>query len=394
MSSARQIFILSVLITFTSISWASDHIDGPITTEYGAADLTDLFVFPTPSRVGFLTLVMNAHPMLPPTGHFEERLRYIFRIRQASLFSDGVYTLVQSEHTISCSFKSPHDKDQNKMICSSNKGLKIEGQLNRINQNETLKVWAGMRSDPFFFDAKWAIAASKEGKLIPGSSKNTMDKLNVLSIVLEIDVSKLFPENPHHSLYAVLAEIRVKNLATKLTQLLDRVGRPEITNVSMVNHEGREDLRDQYNIEETFSLPPDRKKKYIERLIENISYYDNLDGSVDWTERKKMAVASLLVEDFILIDMGSDCSAKNFLSIEKSVLNGTQRTGCGGRFLNEDIMDELFSFYVNGGKSIISDGVGRPYRDLSPRFPYLAEPDTSILARIKAWLARWKVGQK
>lgn len=383
-----KIFILSILTVFTSVLSASDHIDGSITSEHGVADLTDLFVFPTPGREDLLTLVMNSYPMVPSKGHFEERLRYVFRIRQALSLLDGVRTLPQSEHTIVCRFKRPHNKYENKVICNGNKGLEIEGKLNQVNQNETLKVWAGMRSDPFFFNVKWAIAASKEGKLISPLNDNTMDKLNVLSIVLEVDANKLFPQNPNNSLYAVVAEIHAKNSKTEPTQLLDRVGRPEITNVSMVHHGEEEDLRDQYNIEETFSLPEDRREKYVDRLFKNISYYDSLDGNVDWVKEEKKAMANLFVEDFILVDIGKDCGDKNFLSLERSILKGVQHTDCGGRFLNEDIMDELFSYYINGGRKTIRDGVDKPYRAILPTFPYLAKPDTSYSALIKAWLAR------
>src|SRR5262245_13054084 len=36
---------------------ASDHLDGPVTTARRAADLTDLFAYPTPGQPGFLTII-------------------------------------------------------------------------------------------------------------------------------------------------------------------------------------------------------------------------------------------------------------------------------------------------------------------------------------------------
>ena len=383
-----KFFAIFIFLIFCSLSWGSDHVDGAITKEDGVSDITDLYAFPTPEKERSLTIIMNSYPMVPSTGHFEERLRYVFRVRQAQISKGRIETLPSSEHTIVCSFKNPHSESQNKIICESKEGLAIAGRLNQVVQGKDAKVWAGMRSDPFFFNAKWAISASKKAQLPAPISKNTMDELNVLSIVLEISSEKLFPNNPDNSLYAIVGEIYIKNAKGSPAQLLDRVGRPEITNVSLVNHQGEEDIRDLYNSEESFSIPLVRKKKYVQRLVENISYYDKLDAQIDWAKEQKQEVAHLLVEDFLVVDVAKECGGKSFLAIEKSVLSNIPHNSCGGRFLHEDIMDEIFSCYINFWQTIIRDGVDRPYRSTSTEFPYLAEPDTSYSARIKAWLAR------
>ncbi len=377
--------IIYILFITSTISLASDHIDGPITKKHSAADLTDLFAFPTPNKKNSLTLIMNSYPLIPPSGHFEERLRYSFIIRQASL-NKGVIS-ASSEHIISCQFQRPHQPD-NKAICQGQGKLKAEGKLNQINQGHHLKMWAGMRSDPFFFNGKWVLSIMYRGTLLPPQKRNIVDKGNVLSLVLEIDTKKLFSDKSNNEPFAIAATISVQNKNDESPQLLDRLGRPEITNISLVAHKKEKELRDQYNIEKTFSLIPDHKEQYRQRLSKNITYYDKLDGNIDWQEIEKKTLVDILLGDFLLIDMNQPCGPKNFLSIEKAILRGEPHRNCGGRFIHNDIIDDLLTLYVNNGKKTVSDGVDKPYRELSKEFPYLVEPDLSFLARLKAWLGR------
>ena len=48
---------------------------------------------------------------------------------------------------------------------------------------------------------------------------------------------------------------------------------------------------------------------------------------------------------------------------------------CGGRALNDDVMDTVFILLVNGGNGpVIRDGIDRPSMLASHGFPYLAPP--------------------
>src|SRR5439155_15784165 len=142
------------------------------------------------------------------------------------------------------------------------------------------KVFFGLRSDPFFFNAKWAVSAGTRGTLLPPRNSNSMASLNVLSIVIDVEVSKLFPV---HSLFAVAASTTTQDDASAPVRQLDRIGRPEITNVTMIASNAT-DLKDLYNQERPFNVSPDRAELYRARLRDKIAFYDRIDGKVEWPD--------------------------------------------------------------------------------------------------------------
>src|SRR6266545_1207414 len=200
-----RLLILLIGLAIPQI-FASDHIDGPITTKHKVADLTDLFAFPTPNTPGSLTLILNAYPFAPPTTHFPERVDYNFFVRRANLNTSGAQPIFETsdEVQIVCRFKTPQESAQHTITCKSNSGLEATSRVNETVSTGDFKVFFGLRSDPFFFNAKWAVNASTKGVLLPPQTSNSMASLNVLSIVVDVDVNKLFPGAPP-SLFAVAA---------------------------------------------------------------------------------------------------------------------------------------------------------------------------------------------
>ncbi len=380
-------FTLISLLLFTFNSFASDHIDGPVTTSHAASDITDLFAFPSPQRKEFLTVILNTYPFVPSNGHFADKVNYQILIREAKLGS-----VIQTSKGVSffCSFFTPYDHSKHTVECKSSIGTVTKAKINAIKPfvpGSTLDVFAGHRSDPFFFNADWAKAVSNTGVLNPPKPQNTMDQLNVLSIVLEIDVRAHFGPN-HSEVLAIAAQMITQDGPSSPKRRLDRVGRPEITNVTLVARQ-REDLRDMYNLEAPFQNSQTAIVKYKARISSNISFYDKLDGKEDWSPASKEALVNLLADDFLVIDLSKPCSGDNFLEIEKSLVMGIAHKTCGGRKPTDDIMDTLFGYYINQGKrALAQDGVRSPFRPVTNTFPYLSSADTSISAKLKALIAR------
>ena len=66
----------------------------------------------------------------------------------------------------------------------------------------------------------------------------------------------------------------------------------------------------------------------------------------------------------------------SFLEPELAALRGAPHETCGGRTLNDDVMDRLFTLVVNAGNGpSIRDGVDASTRPSSQAFPYLAAPN-------------------
>ena len=57
-------------------------------------------------------------------------------------------------------------------------------------------------------------------------------------------------------------------------------------------------------------------------------------------------------------------------------MEGRPHATCGGRALNDDVMDTIFTLLINAGNGpIIRDGVDQPRGPATQTFPYLAPPN-------------------
>jgi hypothetical protein len=390
----KRSMLLFVGVLITLQAHASDHIDGPVTTSHRVADLTDLYAFPTANRPGFLTIVLNAYPLVPREGHFTDKVNYTIIIRRASLkeADGGARFETGDEVTLSCTFKTPEVTAEHVVMCRSSNGLSAQTRYQVVTSKERggdFRLYAGMRADPFFFNADFATDAIA-GKLDPPDDSNVMSGVNVLAIVVEINLSRLYRNAP--SLVAVAAETTTRDSPGAALRRLDRVGRPELTNVGMAAHDEL-DFRDRYNRDRPFQVPPETQRLYQSRVARNIALYDMLDGREDWQDRDRDAAAAMMADDFLIIDMSKPCQSSSFLEIEQAALRHRAHATCGGRKLNDDIMDTLFTLYVAGmnGKPV-RDGVDRPATPVSAAFPYLAAPDLGFWSSVRAFVARKILG--
>jgi Domain of unknown function (DUF4331) len=88
----------------------SHHISGPRAVAEPAADITDLFAFPSPEQPGRLVLVLNTLPFAPPSAVSSDGLVYRFRLRPltANGREDPVpFAADGGEIVIDCVFSPP-----------------------------------------------------------------------------------------------------------------------------------------------------------------------------------------------------------------------------------------------------------------------------------------------
>ena len=397
----RKILILAGIIAAvgckqrsqsTSSDLHSDHIDGDATKAHSITDLTDLFVFPAPDKPNQMTVVLNVHPLSRDHNHFSDKVNYNFYFRKASLdlTTKTIITDAASEQVIVCKFATPGDHSNHSMNCSNS----LLGQTNVLFNKATktpgpLQTYHGLRNDPFFFDSKFATSLVADGVLKPRKGENTMAQTNILAMVLEFDPKALLGNDV--SLIAVATQSYTTTSNSPFTQL-DRLGRPEVTNVTMAAHGSQTDLRDMYNNDRPFKVAPALADKYRTRIIENLAHYDKIDGTTDWTTPQKQVYAKLIVEDFLLVDVTMPAATAGYFTIESSLMKGQANQSYGGRPLNDDFMDTLFGILINNGKEPVSDNVDKPYSPVLQVFPYLALPDETWAGWLKVKAARWKLG--
>jgi Domain of unknown function (DUF4331) len=165
---------------------------------------------------------------------------------------------------------------------------------------------------------------------------------------------------------------------------LERVGRPEMKNLLLAPKQfdpvNRDlEIRDLYNMEDAFQLAPAYLGAYRARLNANLAFWDGLDAKQDWPGDDGGAhpLTELLLADFLVVDITKPYAERgSFLEIELATRAGRAHQTCGGRALNDDAMDTLFTLLINGGNGPrIRDGVDQATMPAARTFPYLAAPN-------------------
>ena len=365
----------------------SDHISGPRALADPIADITDVYAFPSPEVADRLVLVMNTLPMASPSALFSEGLLYRFRLRPlnrpATNGPGWRFVPADDEYLIECVFSTPDptaDVPVQEGTCTSPTGQSVSFRVNdpQGGTGAGLRVFAGTRWDPFIMDARAALTTLATHELAftdPGSI--FLDGKNVLSVVIEMDSGLLGGAG----LVGVVAETLTRG---QLNVRIERVGRPEVKNMMLAPKEfdpvNRDlEIRDLYNMEDAFHLGDAYGGAYRARLNANLAFWDGLDGKVDWPtdEAGNHPLTDLVLADFLVVDITKPYLEQgSFLEIELAARHGQPHQTCGGRTLNDDVMDTVFTQLVNAGHGpTIRDGVDSATRPAGATFPYLAPPN-------------------
>lgn len=202
------------------VAHSSDHADTPDIAANPGTDISDVYIFPSPEDSKKVVLAMNVHPLVAPgagnTTYFDPNTLYQFKIDSNS---DGV-----EDKVIQVKF-GPAGPNQTVSISSPVKptltgtqsqlesALPTKGTINQtFSPTADMKVFAGGREDPFFFDLEQffnifpdratpltgtAIAEPNKpmaaGWRATGAAKDFLStgNYNVLSIVIELPRSVL-----------------------------------------------------------------------------------------------------------------------------------------------------------------------------------------------------------
>ena len=371
----------------------SDHFSGPAVMGDPAVDITDFYAFPSPERPGNLVLIMDVFPLATPQSFFSDVLTYRFRVRPLTRSPGGI-TQGTAEHTIDVSFDDvPEWSSGQKGSIVTSDGRKARIVVGEPLEQDGMRVFAGLVSDPFFMDVEAALRTDMSGRLSFNTAVNTVQSRDVLSIVVEIPFAPIAKRFDGMTLVGAIAEDVVTRRGKPIR--IERLGRPEIKNFVLANPmrdprtKGVE-LRDLYNKEDAFALSRDYRPLYESRLDANLAFFDGLDGETAWPlgPDGRHPIRDLLIGDFLILDLARPFAPGNFLEIERSILLADrQHQSAGGRWLDDDILDELLTLVVNGGRSErLGDGVDAPTKPASLIFPYVREPNKRADLPLPAFL--------
>jgi hypothetical protein len=366
----------------------SDHISGPRALAEPVADITDFYAFPSPERPGHLVLVLNTLPFAKPSDLLSDGLVYRFRLHPLTAGTPGdpvPFAVRPEEFVFDCVF-SPAVANggahgvQQEGTCTTPAGDTVSFRVNDEQGGSAhgVRVFAGPRWDPFFMDAPAALKTIATGELaFTDHGSIFLDGKNVLSLVVEVDSALLGGAG----LVGVIAETFTRGT---FQVRIERVGRPEVKNMMLAPKQfdpvNRDlEIRDLYNMEDAFHLGQAYQGAYRARLNANLAFWDGLDGKIDWIidGNGDHPLTKLVLADFLVVDLTKPYTEHgSFLEIELAAFRGEAHRTCGGRALNDDVMDTIFTQLVNAGNGpVIRDGVDRPTQPASTAFPYLASPN-------------------
>jgi len=364
----------------------SDHVDGPRSIGDPSIDLTDLFAFTSPADPSRTVIIANVFPSAGVSAMFSNVVNHSIVVRRmavAGLGEAAKFKPDDQEYRFNCKFSAlERGSDGSKPIqrgtCTFPGGQELSFVVNDENgastPNGVFRVFAGLRSDPFYL--AWLVAILKK-------FPNLLEHDNVLSIVIEFDTQRVL-DPAKGALFGVIAETSAipqpRTLIGHEPPRFDWVGRPEQTNMRLNNPamEGADDVRDLWNQMTPFALAEEFEPIFRKRLLDSLTNWDMRDGKADWTPTDMSSVINVYLDDFLLFDVSKPMSDTSFLEIEKSTLRGRPYQTGGGRTVNANVIDIMITWMVNNDREFLQGGATGATKPGINSFPYLASPNTQI----------------
>ena len=358
---------------------AADHLDAPALggtvvggafaphSEHGDRDINDLYVFRAPDNRNRTVIAVTTNPAINLFGgEFGKNVRYTINIdKNGDNKADLAYV---------ARFKAPEDRDdkytdQDYSIkrYSGSRARSLTGgktvawgESNEGNAKtrEGLRVYAGTRSDPFFFDLLGFLGTTQgvgADRLGDGTPSDFFAGLNTNAIVISIPNSQL----PNK--IGVWATTSYKS-GGKWIQA-DQMGRPAINTVFNPTAD-----KNAFN-----KTAPHRQAtafggKFRTNVVNTLLAFSALDSEGPYAQAEAEALAAVLIPDVLVYDRRSSLPAPlNGRGLADDVIDTELNIVTGG-----DPLD-LFGAGRDATGGVPGDGVG-PHTDYLSKFPYLGKP--------------------
>lgn len=346
---------------------AADHLDAPGLTSPGGInelDVNDLYVFE--GKPGSTALAVTVAPTATAETEFAgKRSNYSIRIDlDGDAVEDRTYHIrtlfsIRSEQLVVV-----HEANGRAARSLAPRGRLIAVGLtnNEFRLRGGGRAFAGLRSDPFFFDLS-GFLGTVEGQgddMLGQDPTDFFSGLNTLGIVLEIPDHELNDGGPI-GVWATTSQRQGRSW----TQV-DRVGRPAINTV--LNSSGPivgapSEAKNVFNA----GRPVD-DAAFRQGVIGALQAYSALDAEGQYSDEQAGALADVLLPDILTFDKSSELPAPlNGRALDDDVIDTELRIVTGGDPLG--LFDDRDA---DGG--VNSDGVG-PHDDYLSDFPYLGRPN-------------------
>lgn len=330
------------------------HVGSPMGDP--STDITDLYAFqkPTDARKTILALAVN--PLAPALAKsFEHGARYEINIdTNGDARADRRFVVTfspieggEQEATVRLEvLDRGEEKDEEEDEAEGREIINDApvsfGATPRITTHGPYKFFAGLRSDPFFFDL---IGFLDEFDFSFG---DFFTKLNVFAIVLEVP-NRALGRNPKTAMWARTKIQRNGRLIND-----DRAARAGINTV--FNHgQDKNIFNDTEPSEDRTALTSDGKTTFLKSFTDTLVALSNLGGHAGYTASQAAGIAAVLLPDLLTYDYS--------MPANYAVLNG--------RRLQDDVIDISLNLITKG--LLTTDNVG-PHTDYLSTFPFLGTP--------------------
>ncbi len=400
-SLKKTIGLTSVLLGLTLLGGtvyvhASDHDDGETEIKGRNLNLTDLYVFresdqnPTASP-GNLVFIMNSNPrsLARQQYYFSTRARYEFKVSQVD--NNNATPTGKADVTLRFEFDPPDASNQQEFTVTAIKNgrtMTAKGQTTPISDeplvnnvslgNSSLKVFAGLREDPFFFDVEqfFRVRAGAlgigpaVGFRSPSAALDFARGYNVNAIALQVPISFL-QGSSGATTFDVWQTVSLPAGKGKFNQI-ERLGRPGINEGLIVTNDFLNTLNSVGPDFEAAALAGQQPAAnaagpIVAEAKQTLLALGNNDSRAD-------ALLGAFLPDVMRIDTTGPSGYANALNSSGSPIRG--------RLLEDDVIDITLSVLTNG--AVTSDNVsyagtpGNPatgHQPLIEDFPYLAPPN-------------------
>lgn len=340
----------------TNVSGA-DHRDSPINISNPTADINDVYAFRNGNN---LVVAISANPLIAPSdnatrGVFDPTVQFQIHVDRNGDLSDDQLVTIRGTTRASTIVLDMMGGSIDAAVTPPNSDTPI------ITEKNGIKVFAGLRDDPFFFDltAFQAFIANPTAPargLRPasaGAPADTFAGLNVFAIVVELPIQAVTG-----AANANTGTIKTWVSSSKNGARIDRMAIPAI-NTALIPSASKDafNAASPINDAATFRAAAQASVEGLRKAVDGLFNGPTTQDGGPLGYLSPSQVAAALIPDVVTIDFSKPLQFPN------------------GRRLQDDVIDADLGIVLNRGAAAgISDGVNSNDKAFLSAFPYLAEP--------------------
>lgn len=331
----------------------ADHKDSPSVEGDAGADITDVYAFRSPTNANNLVVALNVNPLTPPSAN------------ATTSFASGVDYRIHVDNTgdLNADATVVVKFNGNDFTVTGLGNTPITGKVTpagtapMITDAGGIKIFAGLRDDPFFFDLtgfkSFTSAPYTPANGLRPSGQTPADTFagtNVSSIVIELPITALTG-----AANANTGTIKAWTSTARGTSQVDRMAIPAI-NTALIPSASKNAFNQASPSGDVATYRP-MAQASVTGLRDAVKSVLPAEDGGPLGKLTPEQVAGALIPDVVTIDFSKDVVFPN------------------GRRLQDDVIDAALGIVLNrGGAKGVGDAINANDKAFLGSFPYLAEP--------------------